>query len=192
MENKVELVLSVFIFLSIIFSIWSLQINKLKKNVKNEKEKLVKMQYPDLTVTDKKYREACIREYYQHYFIKFPRSYNFIFVMTVVVIGIIIGCYFSSNIVGACVSLAIYIFLSSLLQFLKPSIEKQQVFWENYLEKHPDNPLKVILFPMEKNIRLAKQLKLRALCSILLVAYLLFMAGVLFSYYYPPFSNYFH
>ncbi|WP_227644867.1 hypothetical protein [Enterococcus faecium] len=107
--------------------------------------------------------------------------------MTIVVIGVIIGCYFSGNIVGTIFSLAIFIFLSSLLQFLKPNIEKQQTFWKNYLKQHPDNPLKVIILPMEKNIKLAKQLKLRALFSILLVAYLLFMVGVLFSYYSPLF-----
>lgn len=185
---NVPVLLIIFYVLLFIIFIWTLWINKMKKHLKIEKEKLLKEQYPDLTDTDKKYRETCIREYYKHYFIKFPRLYNTILVMMMIVLGIVIGCYFSDNFFGVIVSLAIYAFLSLLLQFLTPSREKQQAFWMKYLEKYPDNPLKVILFPMEKSTRLAKQLKLRTIFSFLCALYIFFMVGVLFYQgYIPPF-----
>ena len=188
MEFNIELLFSIFVFFSIIVCIWSVWINKMKKHLKIEKEKLLKKQYPDLTNTDKRYRETCIREYYKHYFIKFPRLYNTILIMIIILQGIMIGCYFSDNFSGIFLALAIYIFLSLLLQFLTPSIEKQQDFWTKYLEQYPDNPLKIILYPMEKSKRIAKQLKLRAVFGFLLVIYTLFVSWVLFYQgYIPPF-----
>ncbi|EPI04311.1 hypothetical protein D920_00257 [Enterococcus faecalis 13-SD-W-01] len=46
--------------------------------------------------------------------------------------------------------------LVSFYIWLSPSLEKQQIFWEDYLKKYPDNPLKVVLFPIEKSKQVAK------------------------------------
>lgn len=128
MEFNIELIFSIFVFLSIIVCIWSVWISKMKKHLKIEKEKLLKKQYPDLTNTDKRYRETCIREYYKHYFIKFPRLYNTTLIMIIILQGIMIGCYFSDNFSGIFLALAIYIFFKFTITIFNSKYRKTTRF----------------------------------------------------------------
>lgn len=154
MEMNVSILLIIFFILLFILFIWTMWIKRIIKKLKKEKERLVEECYPDLTAADKKYRKISISNYYRYYFKELSKFYRAIPYITGIVMILTIICMFHINIWGPwamylCMSIIMILF--SLCNFLTPSLEKQQAFWEEYLKKNPDNPLKVVLFPIEKS-----------------------------------------
>lgn len=183
MEMNVSVLLTIFFVLFLILFIWTTWIKRVAKSIKKEKKRLVEELYPDLTAADKNYRKTSINNYFNSYFKNLSKFYLAIPYITVIVMILIIICIIHINswgIWGLFLCLSILMILSSLYIWLTPSLEKQQAFWEDYLQKNPDNPLKVVLFPIEKRNQAVKIDNLRALYFFFWGIYTLFMAIVMF------------
>jgi low affinity Fe/Cu permease len=183
MEINVSVLLIIFFVLFFILFIWGMRIKRIQKKLKKEKERLVEEYYPDLTAADKKYRQTSITHYYHSYFKGLSKFYLAIPYIFLLLLILLIICIFHINMWGTwamylCLSMIMILF--PLYSFLTPSLEKQQAFWEEYLKKNPENPLKVVLFPIEKSKQLVKFNRITDLYFLFYGIYTLFMAIVLF------------
>lgn len=108
--------------------------------------------FPELSNEDLKLRKTAIINYQNMYLnITFKRGIQML--LTVALLASIIGVLVTSMLYQYFSTSFLFIialtFCILLLSIIASSSQKQAQFWENYLNQHPDNPLKIVLLDRE-------------------------------------------
>lgn len=108
--------------------------------------------FPELSKEDLKLRKTAIINYQNMYLnTTFKRGIQML--LTVALLASIIGALVTSMLYQDFSTSFLFIigltFCIILLSIIAPSSQKQTQFWENYLNQHPDNPLKIVLLDRE-------------------------------------------
>ncbi|WP_165005294.1 MULTISPECIES: hypothetical protein [unclassified Enterococcus] len=140
-----------------LFRIIQLRISTVKLLSKRITE--VKSKYPELTKKHLKYRQNQIVKYQRVHFNSKLRNISQSILSFGTIIGIIGALFiliFTKTIALSCLLLALSGYFVSVLLLSRPSMNESYIFWNNYLERNPDNPLKIVLLPKEQAERLFK------------------------------------
>ncbi len=152
--------LLIVMFLALIYTV---VLRKTNKAAKDEEKRLIKEKYPHLSDKDMKYRETCINQYIRIYSDSYAKQYKF-FSFFSLMIFLTFGALFvylaSANPLGSNFCLSLLLLFISGVALSRPNYEVQQNFWKDYLEKHPDNPLMVVLSSPEKSKKSIKSAKI--------------------------------
>lgn len=174
----------IYLFCVILLIFLTIAEGLMSRALKKRKRQIVKETYPNLSKKDLKFREISL---YNYHWIYADHSFNpyivlflaiasfFLFAEGVkfLIIDYSSGLFFCA---GLCM-----LFLSGI-SLLSPNYKKSRIFWENYLKEQPDNPLKVILFPIENDLKLIRFLKISAFYRVLCGLYSLFFAYALYQF----------
>lgn len=177
------IILILLVFLNVITTFFRRKRNK----ARSDKEKTrLKERYPNLSDKDFKYRKQCITNYSKIYFNGYS-NFNLVVFFTIlflVTIGVLIGLMLSNNLYGVYICVALLFFYLSAIALSTPKPDKEHAFWRNYLETHPDNPLMIVLCPIEQTNKLVRSVRLAGIFHLICGLDALFIAYMIFSLYY--------
>ena len=103
--------------------------------------------------------------------------------MLFITVGEGIGLIISDNFIGEYISLGLLFIYISVIALSTPKPDKEHAFWMDYLETHPDNPLMVILRPLETMNKVVRSVRLLGILNLICGLYAFFIA-YLISYLY--------
>ena len=154
------LMLLIILILTTIYVVYTIRVLKYKKisrHIRSEKKALDKKTFPDLDDNDLKYRRENLALYQRVYLnshsqriIQLSVGLLFIVLFTIAVLALILSWYY---ILFPLISIIYFLF--ALSYHNQPSLDKQLGFWHDYLEKHPNNELKVNLIDSDSAYTLA-------------------------------------
>lgn len=176
------IIFCVLLFLNFVFVILRGRRNK----TRSDKEKAVlKEKYPDLSDKDLKYRKECITAYSKIYFNGYSNLKLVVFLafLILITLGVAIGLVISDNLIGEYICLGILFVYISIISLSTPNPDKEQAFWMDYLETHPDNPLMVVLHPLETVNKMVRSARLLGILNLICGIYAFFIAYII-SYLY--------
>jgi hypothetical protein len=139
--------------------------------IRREQKRYIKKLYPELSEIDLKYRRTQLIQYQRLYLNSGIKNILHKLSIFVIMIGVIIT-YLSliftelDNISFLVLSLCLY--LAAFFVLSQPSVNKQYDFWHDYLEKNPDNPLKVYLVPIETARRIRNKVNIIGVCYVIM------------------------
>ncbi|MFS0985006.1 hypothetical protein [Enterococcus durans] len=176
------IIFCVLLFLNFFLAILRGRRNKTRIDEQNA---LLKERYPDLSDKDLKYRQECIRTYFKIYFTGYSNFKLVIFLtlLLFITVGVGIGLIISDNFIGEYISLGLLFIYISVIALSTPKPDKEHAFWMDYLETHPDNPLMVILRPLETMNKVVRSVRLLGILNLICGLYAFFIA-YLISYLY--------
>lgn len=185
MQNSfLPTIIDIFLFITCLEMVFYLVERVINARFAKEKSEIVKKAYPNLSEKDLKFRSITLSNYSRiHLNSSFKNRSTIILgiLLFASMVGIIM-CVFSDNYSGICFGIAGMFFLASLIALSGPNFQKQQIFWQNYLNEHPDNPLMVVLTPIEpKYSKLIKFWKFNAFFRIFCAFYALYVGYILFQ-----------
>lgn len=154
------LMLLIILILTTIYVVYTIRVLKYKKisrHIRSEKKALDKKTFPDLDDNDLKYRRENLDLYQRIYLnshsqriVQLSVGLLFIVLFTIAVLALILSWYY---ILFPLISIIYFLF--ALSYHNQPSLDKQLGFWHDYLEKHPNNELKVNLIDSDSAYTLA-------------------------------------
>ncbi|WP_165005295.1 MULTISPECIES: hypothetical protein [unclassified Enterococcus] len=146
-------ILSLAILITMIISfIMIMKFTIVQHRLNFRKKQYIKEKFPELTKKDLQYRQIKIGNYQQLYL---NSDFKYKLQMTALVgsfigmIAIFIIALFTKDGNLSLLLLSLTFCLISIFILTQPSLEERNRFWNDYLEEHPDNPLKVSLMPLE-------------------------------------------
>lgn len=176
------IVLNIFILLIVIEIILSIVDRVIVSILSKEKSKSIQATFPELSKEDLKFRKESLYSYYKTHYTKSFRNKLGNFFMILLLIGLVATgiCAFSDTYSGICFGLAAVFFSMGMVTLSAPSYLKAQAFWKNYLKENPDNPLKYVLLPDEKDLKYVKFATINSYFRIFCGLYSLLVAIMLF------------
>ncbi|MFD2390896.1 hypothetical protein [Enterococcus gallinarum] len=117
-----------------------------------KRKKIIKEKFPELTKKDLKYRQIKIYNYQQLYLnstFKHTLQMTSLVGTLIGVTAMLIVTLLSKNTLLVFLLASFTFGLISVFILTQPSLEERKRFWNDYLEEHPDNPLKFYFFPLE-------------------------------------------
>lgn len=185
MQNSfLPTIIDIFLFITCLEMVFYLVERVINARFAKEKNELVKSLYPDLSKEELKFRRITLNNYSRIH-LNSSLNNNINTVSTIIFFISIIAtvtCVFTDNYSGICFGLALMFFFISIFALNGPNFQKQQIFWQNYLNEHPDNPLMVVLTPTEaKHSKLIKFWKFNAFFRIFCAFYALYVGYMLFQ-----------
>lgn len=148
-----------------------------------EKHKSMQATFPELSKEDLKFGRESRHSYFKNYYHKsFINKLGNLFLILLLIGLVATGiCAFSDNYSGICFGLATVFFSMGMVTLSAPSYLKAQAFWKNYLKENPDNPLKYVLLPDEKDLKYVKFATINSYFRIFCGLYSLLVAIMLFQ-----------
>ncbi|EOS8035857.1 hypothetical protein DSH54_RS03405 [Enterococcus hirae] len=135
-----------------VFIFCGFRLRNQRRAMEKKKKNKVSEMFSELSKEDLKLRKTAIINYQNMYLnTTFKRGIQML--LTVALLASIIGALVTSMLYQDFSTSFLFIsaltFCILLLSIIAPSSQKQTQFWENYLNQHPDNPLKIVLLDRE-------------------------------------------
>ena len=146
-NNHIFFNLIIFALILVFFVLIFKQAQSIKQRNKTKEARVLK-EFSELTELDLKYRKVALSNYIRYYlFTSKQRAWFTISMLSALFFlsGGIFSIFLTDKdyIVLFCFSISYYLIF--FLRVKQPSIEKQLEFWKEYLIKHPENHLKVLV-----------------------------------------------
>lgn len=132
------------------------------RNFRSDQEMRLREKYPEMTERELKFRRSEISNYLSHYLMKGFKRYLWIMAVIGAIIFFIAAFIFLFKMEGYIfgVLYAFVIYSAALCYKCYPTYMEQAIFWKDYLEKNPENPLKIDPSPEESQAIMQEQAKL--------------------------------
>ncbi|WP_288226689.1 hypothetical protein [uncultured Enterococcus sp.] len=132
------------------------------RSLNSEQELRLREKYPEMTEGDLKARRSEISSYLSHYLMKGFKRYTWLSAAIGAIVFLIAAFVFLFMMEGYIFGvLYAFVFYSAALCYkCYPSYTEQAVFWKDYLEKNPENPLKIDPAPEDPQTIMKSQAKL--------------------------------
>jgi hypothetical protein len=120
--------------------------------IRQKQQRYIKNIYPDLKKTDLNYRQIKLAIYQRVYLnsrLKNILQIISLFGMLVGMIGALFVAFLTESVIMSFLLISLTYYLGAYFLLSQPSAKEQYDFWNEYLEKYPDNPLKVVLTSFE-------------------------------------------
>lgn len=152
----------VLVILLLVYSFKLILLQEKVRSLNSERELRVREKYPEMTESDLKFRRSEINNYLSHYLMKGFKRYIWLSAAIGAVLFLITGFVFLFMMEGYIFGiLYAFVFYSAALCYkCYPNYMEQALFWKDYLEKNPENPLKIDPAPEDPQLIMKEQAKL--------------------------------